>query len=422
MKLQVRTGTKARRGSALLYAAVIALTMGGLGLALFGMTLSTGKKNSATRVAQYSFYAAEAGLSDAFVRLNTGQLELVLSQLGIGESTQLGSEDAPLPLGSTAYWVEIERTNWRTYSVVSTGVDGDDRQRLRMMIGEAPNGLFQFAAFGDEGVELRSNALIDSYDSRAGAYGEGLPDGSLNITHNGDVGSNQDFWMRSNTTVYGDVIYGQGYSLNAHPTAYVSGVTVESPDPVELPPIEIPADIATTGNLSSTSDVEWGPGDIGYSAVEMAGGTTLRIVGPARVSIDSLMMTTGSTLVLDASGGPIDLWCGDDFILESNSTVVTTTNSAADVNLWLDAINMDVPPSQAETIQLSSNSEFVGAIYAPNASISLDSNFNIFGGVMAGELDLSSNGEIHFDDALRYEDDGAGAEYDVLLWQRMPDA
>ena len=228
--------------------------------------------------------------------------------------------------------------------------------------------------------------------------------------------------MRSNTTVYGDVIYGLGYSLNAHPTAYVSGVTVESPDPVELPPIEIPADIATTGNLNSSSDVEWGPGDIGYSAVEMAGGTTLRIVGPARVSIDSLMMTTGSTLVLDASGGPIDLWCGDDFILESNSTVVTTTNSAADVNLWLDAINMDVPPSQAETIQLSSNSEFVGAIYAPNANISLDSNFNIFGGVMAGQLDLSSNGEIHFDDALRYEDDGAGAEYDVLLWQPMPDA
>ena len=78
---------------------------------------------------------------------------------------------------------------------------------------------------------------------------------------------------------------------------------------------------------------------------------------------------------------------------------------------------MDKVP--ADKISLSSNSEFVGAIYAPKAKVSLGSNFNIYGSVMCGFLDLSSNGQIHYDEALMYDGFGTTGDFEAMLWRPL---
>ena len=119
-----------------------------------------------------------------------------------------------------------------------------------------------------------------------------------------------------------------------------------------------------------------------------------------------------------SANGPIDLYSSKDFVLESNSTVKTMSDSALDVTLWLNGNNMTKKP--ADSLSLAANSEFIGAIYAPNAKFKLASNFNVFGSVMCGMLHLSSNGEIHFDEALLYDGEGASGEYDPVLWRWLP--
>ena len=90
---------------------------------------------------------------------------------------------------------------------------------------------------------------------------------------------------------------------------------------------------------------------------------------------------------------------------------------ALDVTLLLSGNNTTaVPPDR---IQLSSNSEFIGAIYAPNAEFSLGSNFIIYGSIICDFLDLSSNGEIHFDEALLYDGFGSTDEYEPTLWRPL---
>ena len=106
-----------------------------------------------------------------------------------------------------------------------------------------------------------------------------------------------------------------------------------------------------------------------------------------------------------------------DFILESNSDVATLSDSALDVTLMLSGNNLSAMPG--DTVQLSANSEFVGAIYAPNASMNLGSNFDIYGSVMCRALDLASNGEIHFDEALLYDGWGSTGELSSALWHRI---
>ena len=43
---------------------------------------------------------------------------------------------------------------------------------------------------------------------------------------------------------------------------------------------------------------------------------------------------------------------------------------------------------------------FVGTIYAPNAAIDIDSNFELFGAIVARSLHLDSDSKIHYDESL----------------------
>jgi hypothetical protein len=411
-RIRSKLGNANRRGAALLYATIIAVAMAGLCVALLGMTGSTGRVRVQAQTAQRSFYAAEAGLSDAFMRMTEGQLELADDG-----PTYVGTSDAPVPLGTSSYWVEINEINSRSYSLASTGSDGLIRERLELIISEAPTGFFQYAAFGDKGVVLDSNAFVDSYDSSVGTYDSQVQSGNEFAKENGTVGSNADILLKSNTQVHGDAIPGPDHIVDdSASNVYVSGSTDPAEEPFELPPIDVP-DIASSGSIVGTTDVVLGPGDIHYSSILMKGGTKLRIQGPAKLVVDAFQMKSNTNLIFDAANGPIELYATANFVLESNSKVTTLSNTALDVTLLLAGNNMTKKP--ADLIQLGANSDFIGAIYAPNAKFKLASNFDIYGSIMCGYLDLSSFGEIHFDEALLYDGWGSTDDYEPALWHRI---
>ena len=402
-------GRKGRRGAALLFATVIAVAIAGMCMALLFMNLGTSKLRVSSRSEQRSFYAAEAGLSDAYVQLTSGLLVV-----DPGASATIGDEDAPLEFGDATYWAEVEGIDSRTWSVVSTGSDGRTVERVQLIVGEAPSGIFQFAAFGDEGVVLDSNSFIDSYDSALGTYEEQVKAGNDFAKENGDVGSNADIDLGSNTEIHGDATPGPGHVVyDDAPGAYVSGSTDPAAEEFEL--IEIVPPVVASSGTHAGGSLTLGPGQVHFDKVTMSGGTTLKLVGPCEFVVDDLLLKSGASLVFDTSGGMVDVYGTGNFVLNSNSDVITQSNSALDVTLLLSADNMyKTPPDK---IELSSNSEFVGAIYAPKAKVSLGSNFNIYGSVMCGFLDLSSNGEIHYDEALMYDGFGSSDEYETMLWR-----
>ena len=184
-----------------------------------------------------------------------------------------------------------------------------------------------------------------------------------------------------------------------------------------MPPIEVPV-IPTSGSLASTSDLVLGPGLVHYDALAMGGGTTLTIRGPATVVLDDYRMKSGAAMIFDATDGEIELHGTGNFVLESNTKMKTLSESALDLTILLSGDNMS--PGARDRVQLSSNAEFVGAIYAPSISYRLGSNFNVYGSIICGELMLASNGEIHFDEALLYDDEGDEIVYELALWRDIP--
>jgi hypothetical protein len=406
--------SRRRRGAALLVALVVALVMAGLCTALLSVNLSTGRSRVADQGGQRSFYAAEAGLSDAYMQLTSGLISVDKDDPAwVGT---IGSPEEPRPLGSSSYWVEMQLLGSRGFLVAATGADNDSRSRLGLVLGKKANGFFQWAAFGADGVVLDSNSFIDSYDSALGTYESQVKGGNDFARENGHVGSNGDILVKSNTEIHGDARPGPGHVVNdSAPGTLITGSTEPLDEPVDLPPIE-PPDAVSLGDLVGTSAITMGPGLVRYDSILMKGGSSLTIKGPAQLVVDDFMMNSNTELIFDTSNGKIELYANYDFVLESNSKVITSSTSAVDVTLLLDGNNMKKP---GDTLKLGSNADFVGAIYAPNGQFSLDSNFTVYGSIMCRDLDLSSFGEIHYDEALLYDGWGATDDLEPRLWQRL---
>lgn len=406
----------ARSGSALLYAMILMIALAGMCAALLGITLRTGDAREESRSSQRALYAAEAGLSDVYVQLTVGKLPVKA-----GDVLQFGSPDAPIPLGPSGYFVTVAALDPRTFAVDSTGVDGADAQRLQLVLGKEPTGFFQFAAFGSKGVLLNSNSFVDSYDSAYGSYESQVKGGNDYAKENGDIGSNADVDMKSNTVVHGDVTPGVDGKVNyLGPGVEISGSTEPLEQPFPMPPIEWPS-ASSTANLTGTGDVTLGPGIVAYKDVLVKGGCTLTLKGPLTLVVENYQMLSNSALVFDTSGGKVQFYAKHDFLLESNADVKSLSDSALDVALFLDGNNFGTKKAPGpDKLSLGSNAQFVGAIYAPNAKFTLGSNFDIFGSIMCGYLDLSSFGTIHFDEALLYDGPGASGELESKLWRRMP--
>lgn len=414
LRFRTQFGDFDRRGAALVFALILSVAVASMSMALLAMNLGNGRVRVQAQGLQRSFYVAEAGLSDALAQLNSELLDLPAD----GDTFWVGTEDAPIALGSSEYWVAIKELGPRAYSLAATGNDGRDQTRLELVLSEVPDSLFQYAAFGAEGVVLDSNAFIDSYDSAYGSYDSQVEGGNDYALEGGNVGSNGDILLKANTEVHGDVTPGPGHVVDdSAPNVFISGSTDDAEEEFEMPTIDVPP-IPSSGVIAGNADVTLGPGLIHYDSVVMQGGTTLTIRGPATFVVDQFKMKSNSNLIFDGSGGPIVVYGTGDFLLESNSNVRTLSESALDVTLMLSGDNIDgTPPDQ---LKLSANSEFIGAIYAPNSKFSLGSNFNIFGSIICGDLDLSSFGEIHFDEALRYDGFGASGTLYTALWRRLP--
>ena len=69
---------------------------------------------------------------------------------------------------------------------------------------------------------------------------------------------------------------------------------------------------------------------------------------------------------------------------------------------------------------LTGSTEFYGGIYAPTSEIKINGNAEIFGSVVAQQVNVSGDAKIHYDHALSQLEDPVGVyETRVLSWQEL---
>jgi predicted acyltransferase (DUF342 family) len=421
MKLisQRRTGVPSRRrGAAIVMVAVTLVGLFAVSLALWSNSLTTAKEQRASFQRLDTRYAAEAALAEAYV--------LHIAQPGSATSGAIGSSAAPLDFGGTEYWVERTNPGTGIVSLLATARDGRTASAVELVLRRDFDAFHVWGAFGDESLTMSSNARVDSYNSTLGAYALQATNGSgssLYALTNGDVGSNGNVHMSQNSKVWGDVTPGEMSAATVLGNAVVTGSTAPAKAKFAMPPLEIPT-YASLGALSvaNSATVNIPSGNRQYTNLKVGKQSTLNITGPAKIVMNNFLLENGGAVIIDATAGPVEIYVHDDFVMRSNSQMRPTDYAPKNLKVFLKSDNIINPDLvvDLDDVEFQSNSKLYGTIYAPNAHVDINSNFELFGSLIARRVTLRSNSLIHFDEALMLGDEDQEIVYEVVAWLSRP--
>lgn len=429
MNSRVRNSSSSKRGTALIATVILIVGLGIISLSLLQAVGSSNKEDRQVREEIGSRYVAEAGLSEAYY------------DLMVGGDGQLGAAEDRATYGGGEFWVERVNHPNGTISLISTAVDGRAASRVEMVLTTNPDSMWSYGAFGDDGVSMSSNAHVDSYNSSLGTYDDQAVNTEGNqvwASENGNVGSNHDVNLDQNSYVHGDAIPGPDGTTTILGKAQVSGSTTSAASEIELPPIDLPV-IASSGPLEvpGQGTQQYGPGEFAFDQSLLNAGSTLNIIGPATVVFSSLELGQNSMLEVDTTNGAVEIFVVDDFVMGSNTTFAPMDRNptrvkevtaegevifeaALALNLLSDNVVNPDANVDLDEVDFESNAEFYGTLYAPYAIVEINSNFQLFGAMVAREILLDSNSKIHFDESLLDigSDDEANA-FDPLGLQEL---
>ena len=396
-----------RRGSSLIFVVMVLAAVAMLSLSLVSVMNSSQRELQGSRENLSALYVSEAGLSAALRDLAEG---------GFGD---LGSQNEPIEYGSSSFYVEVGNLGDERLQLRSVGRDDRSEVGVELVVRRVPDGFFQWAAFGDESLHLDSNSRTDSYDSDAGTYAS-QASGAGNDYHaneNGDVGSNENVTMDSNIAVWGDAVPGPSGTVSGSQLANITGSTTPAPAATELPPINVPViPLLGPGGFNTTT---LSSGEYHYSTFQVHNNQTLTIVGPASIVCDNFILKSDSQIRVDATNGPVRFYVMNDFIMNSNSRVYSLTYKPLDVAFSLLSDNIIDPDVSVDLddVEFESNSKIFGTLYAPNAEVVIDSNFELFGSLVSRRVNLDSNCRLHYDEALAGADMDGVYGFQSLCWR-----
>ncbi len=401
-------GTRAqRRGTSLVVTTVLVFSLAGISLSLASLSRSSAEENRTAKDETNAYYIAQAGLAQAVQDLRAG---------GTGA---VGSLQQQQDFGGARFWVDSVDLGNGLRSLVATGLDNRAGARIELVLQEAALPFFRYGAFGELGLTLDSNATIDSYNSALGPYS------AVNKAHNGNAGSNRSISLRSNSRIHGSAQPGPGHTVNIIGNAVVTGATSPAPTLFELPPIEFPAAPgATNYTLNGVATLNAGLHQL--ANVRLNSNSILTINGPATIVCTQMELRSNSQIIVNATNGPVEFYVDGDFKMLSNAKLYSTDLKPANVKVFLNGDNIIDPDTdvqvdpQDDEFQFNSNTQIYGVVYAPNAFVEIDSNFECFGAMIARRLHLDSNSKIHFDESLLTETEDSESELQAVLWRRRP--
>ncbi len=439
------SGTKGRRGSALVMGALLAVVVAALTVSLLGSTIAHQRGVEGNLAIVRAREAAESALA------------LRVLELQAGDATTV-NRTYSFPHGARAAVVLY------SYSPSALGLEIDGRA------GQARTQLFALLRGGEQALAPRSisrgnlflanhvsfsnnNVAFIPFDSRLG-----LPSSS-NTSGRAKVFANKTVTMTNQTVFNGTVVAGQSISLEnnsviadtARSPSVVTknhstvGVVNNAPPPtIALPSYDALIDgklaaakaIATErGNVTipNKGELRVGPNQVvRFGNVDTGNQGTLRIDGPATVIFNNLVVNNNSDirisgdveLIFEGSAG-LSLRNQAVFVMPDRGdgyTDARVTIYSKGNQVWENNGNaggVPAKPSNFQVYMYSNNllfefrnqSYFYGSILNPGGRLELKNNTRFYGFAMADRITLQNQSRLYYDvalDAELLEDGGSG--------------
>lgn len=377
-----------RSGSALVLSLIAVMVVTVLAGSYLELSSSVAKRQGRAADRKQAFYMAEAGLSEAY----TG--------MWIGRSGEVGSMAAPARFGDGLFWVEVEDLGEGFFKLDSTGMYGSGRATLGLVVQEGRKSVASLGVFSEDALDVPPGTRIDRYDSNAGEYSEQWDANGLWIGSTAplpvSVGSNDAITVESTpeapTSIQGSVTPGESAAVTTIGSPEITGALDPRALNATLPPVGVPAITVGSGvTHSGATPYTLDPGEHGLAFLDVSGGSQVVVNGPATLVLGDLRVSPGADLRFDTTLGPVDVYVTGALDLQPSSVLSTTSTDPTAVTIQV---------AGTTDAQLDSAGGFFGAIYAPQATIGIGSDFELFGLVIGKHLDLSPGAQLHFDHHL----------------------
>jgi hypothetical protein len=258
---------------------------------------------------------------------------------------------------------------------------------------------FDFAAFGDNQVDMGGGAITDSYDSSLGTFTQtqiaGGGDVCTNSTNSGAVDFNG-----AGTQVYGNVCVGTGGStstgISPNPGPYLSSSVLAAP--VVLTPVVVPVVGTNQGNVTCNSACTIAPEQT-YGDVIIKDVATLNA---GTYVMESLTVTAGGSL--NVGTGPIMIYItGPD----PSAVLDIGGNSVTNPSLKATDLTFMVATTSTCKVKVTGGASAAYAVYAPGCEIDVAGNGTIYGAIVGKDIKITGGASVHYDAALKNHGFGA---------------
>ena len=379
----------------LMFLAIISL----LGTTAVIVTTTDLKIGTNYKTSVQAFYDADAGSQYAIAGIEDG---LANDTLSLADGEVLGyTTPAGFLFDTITALTQVGATS--NYSFQVTGHSGNANNIIEVVIARDPT--FQYGAFGDEKLDMKSNGSVYSYDSSVTP--NPVPTDS---TGNGDVGSNGEVIVHEATYIDGDVGLGDdGASTEAVYT--VTGVPIVTGEDTDVPRVDPDPLGAIVGDLADdfvTYSATNNNADAGIAddEISIGNGDTLTLTA-GNYYLTSIELKSGSTLSIDTSGGEVNIYLTGGLEAKNGSSI----------NLTGDPPDFTIFSNSEDNIDFKHGSDFRGTLYAPYSSVVVKNSADVYGMIWASEVDIKNTGELYFDTAL--QDKWLNDTVSIVSWKEV---
>jgi hypothetical protein len=394
-----KSGTKAqqRRGGfalAAMLCAVVILFIIGAGILSVGLQ----KRGFAVRTSSdiSARCAADAGITKAFFEMNEKLKVIPWDGSSLPEVTE-----ESLPNTGATYSYEVIGDLDGGYSVKSSGKSGLQEKVITCSL--ELQGPFERAILARKALVLKSGTLVKGYNS------EDTWDNDIDVKVGTKSTLPDSIVLNPGVDIDGDVVVGVGGKVETvvkdlgASSHRMYALTKE----IVLPPVSAPElEDKGAGIKVQGTTLTLGPADTGqYGNIEVK-----KASNPG---------------ILEVNGGDIILYVTGDISLGQECEIVIKKD--ASLVLYVDGdmvmansggINNENNPThfflfgtgtEEQKLTLKAKSESFGAVYAPNAIVTIMADSDVYGAVTAQSFEMKSGGNFYYDKALRkvYFDDEA---------------
>lgn len=367
----------------------------------------TNQHRSTERSSRYitAFSLAEAGVERAIWELNHGD---ITSWDGDNSARILNISDFQSSEGNVVGNIAIKIINpdsenpviEATGKVAGAAPVKTMRTAQVVLKRDEPPPLFEYAVFGKDTIDINSNALVDSYDSRKGNYG------GTNVGFSGNVGTNSVAYgsidLAANAKIYGSAYTGPESDPNTtiitRSNALITGEKGTLSEPMSMPSVISPENLENIANNGAYyldgSSVDTISESGSYTSFRLRSNAKVIITGNVTIYVSGDFSMQSNTQFEIAEGASLTLFLNGSFEQDSNTQMNNLTKKASNlIILGTDNFNGQM--------EWNSNTQFWGAVYAPAANVNFNSNADFYGAIVGRSVNsIASNAKIHYDVAL----------------------